>query len=252
LGDYDFMPDEQSLEGKLLSQEAERKILHELNEAEKIDIDVQTDVLKIVQGQANAVSFTGQGIVTKEDIRVQEIKLQTDSIAINPLSALFGQMKLDEPINAVARIIMTEVDINHALKADFTRDFAKNFQLNVDGEIINLESQQVQMFLPGDNKIEFQGKALLKEKGSTRSLSYTASVYPRTHSQPLTMESFNCTEGGGISIEIIVALMQKVKELVNQTYFEWEDTFFRVKDMKVEKGSLTLLIEAYMKQIPSF
>ncbi|MFN6568758.1 DUF2993 domain-containing protein [Dendronalium sp. ChiSLP03b] len=244
------MRDEQSLEGKLLSQEAKRRVLHELDEVEQIDIEVQTDVLKIVQGQANAVSVSGQGLVIREDIRVQEIKLQTDSIAINPLSALLGQIKLDEPVKALARIILTETDINRTLSSDFTRSLGINFDVNVDGEIVNFESQKIQVFLPGDDQIEFRGKLLLKEKGNTRSLAYQAIVHPRTSSQPLMLESFNCTEGQGMSIELIVALMQKVKELVNQPYFEWDDMKFSVKNLELEKGSLTLLVEAYVKQIP--
>lgn len=245
------MPDEQNLEEKLLSQEAKRRVLHELNEVEKIDIDVQTDVLKIIQGQADGVSVSGQGLVIKENIRIQEIKLQTDNIAIDPFSALFGQIELDEPVNAIARVLLTEADINKTLSSDFTRRLANNFELKVDGEIVNFELQQIQIFLPGDNRIELHGKVLLQEKGNTRPLTYQAIARPRTHSQPLLLESFNCIEGQGISLEVIVPLMQKFQELVNQPYFEWNNMRLRVKDIKLEIGSLTLLVEASVRQIPS-
>ncbi|MEH2136047.1 LmeA family phospholipid-binding protein [Nostoc sp.] len=101
------MPDEQRLEEGFISQEAEKRISEKLDGAEKIEIDVQTDLLKIVQGQADGVSFAGKGLMIQEDIRIQEIKLQTDSININPLSALFGQIELSEAVNATARIILT-------------------------------------------------------------------------------------------------------------------------------------------------
>lgn len=245
------MPDEQRLEAQILSHEAERRVSQELDEVENIDIDVQTDLLKIVQGQAEAVSVTGQGLVIKEDIRVQEIKLQTDSISINPLSALLGQIKLDEPVNAVARLILTESDINHALKTDFIRKLTQNFQLKVDGETITLDLQEIQVFLPGDDKIEFQGKVLLKERKNTQTLTYNVIVRPRLHSKTLLLERFDCTESGGISLELIIALIQKVKKLFNQPYFQWEDMTLTVKQLKLEKNSLTLLVEAYVKQIPS-
>ncbi|MEH2060659.1 MAG: DUF2993 domain-containing protein [Nostoc sp.] len=245
------MPDEHRLEEKFISQEAEKRISEKLDEVEKIEIDVKTDLLKIAQGQADGVSIAGQGLVIQEGIRVHEIKLQTDSIAINPFSALFGQIELNQPVNAIARIILTEVDINRALASDFVRSQIENLELNVDGEIVSFQPQQIQVFLPGDGKIECRGKVLLKEMGNTRTLAYTAIARPRTHSQPAMLESFNCTEGEGISIELVTAFMQKAKELMNLPYFKWEDITFSIKDIKVEIGSLIVMVETQMKQIPS-
>jgi len=41
-----------------------------LDEAEKIDVDVRTDLLEIVQGE-DSVSVTGQGLVMQKDIRAR-------------------------------------------------------------------------------------------------------------------------------------------------------------------------------------
>jgi hypothetical protein len=245
------MPDEHRLEEKFLSQEAEKIISEKLDEVEKIEIDVQTDLLKIVQGQADGVSVSGQGLVIQEDIRIQEIKLQTESITINPLSALFGQIELNQPVNAIARIILTEVDMNRALASDFVSSQMQNFDLDVDGRIVSFEAQKIEIFLPGDGKIECRGRVLLKEMGNTRLLGYTAIARPRTHSQPAMLESFNCTEGEGISIEVVTAFIQKVKQLMNIPYFKWEHTAFTIKEIEVQKGNLILMIEVQMKQIPS-
>ncbi|MBD2506665.1 DUF2993 domain-containing protein [Nostoc muscorum FACHB-395] len=244
------MPDEHRLEEKFLSQEAERRISEKLDDAEKIEIDVQTDLLKIVQGQADGVSVVGQGLVIQEDIRVQEIQLQTDSISLNHFSALLGQIELNEPVNTIARIILTETDINRTLASDFVSSQMQNFDLDVDGKIVSFEAQKIELFLPGDGKIECRGRVLLKERGNTRPLAYTAIARPRTHSQPAMLESFNCTEGGGISIEVVTALMQKAKELMNIPYFKWEDMVFHIKDITVEIGSLILMVETQVRQIP--
>ncbi|MBD2676536.1 MULTISPECIES: DUF2993 domain-containing protein [Nostoc] len=245
------MSDEHRLEEKLLSQEAERRISENFDEVEQIQIDVQTDLLKIVQGQADGVSVAGEGLVIQKDIRVQEIKLQTDGIAINPLSAIFGEIKLDQPVNTVAKITLTQADMNRALSSEFIRKQMQNIDLDVDGEIVSFEPQKIQVFLPGAGKIEFRGKMLLKEKGNTRLLAFSAIARPRTHSQPVMLESFNCTEGEGVSIEFITALMHKAKELISIPYFKWNDIVFSIKDLKVEIGNLILMVEAQVKQIPS-
>ena len=242
------MPEEQRLEEQMLSGSAEKIVSDQLDTVEKIDVDVQTDLLKIVQGQADGVSFAGQGLVMK-GIRVQEIKLQTDSVDINPLSALFGQVELNQPVNATARIVLTEVDINRALTSDLVRSQMQNFNVIIDGEI-SIQLQVIQINLPDDGKMAVAGNVLLKEQGNSRPLSFTAVVRPRTWHQPIMLESFNCTKGEGISLETVVALVQKVKELVNLPYFEFDDMALRVKSMEVQKGKLILLADAQVTQIP--
>jgi hypothetical protein len=245
------MPEERRLEEQLISQEAERRLFNQLDKVEQIDIDVQTDLFKIVQGQADGVSLNGQGLVFKENIRVQEIKLQTDSIAVNPLSAIFGQIELNEPVNAIARIFMTESDINQALNSDFVRNYAKNYDLNVEGEIVSFAMESMHLSLPEDNKIQFQGLVQIKDKGNTHPLGFTARFQPRTHTNPIILESFDCHQGKGVNFEVVLALMQKVKELINLPYFTWDGTKFKVINMEVKQHNLILLIETQVRQIPS-
>lgn len=170
------MSDEQKLEEQVLSKVVETQLSNQLDKAEKIDVDVQTDLLKTVQGQADSVTVEGQGLVMQKDIRVQEIKLQTDSISVNPLSAILGQIELNQPVNTAARIVLLEDDINRALTSDFVRSKLQKYDLNVDGQIVGFEAQQIQIFLPDQGKIGFRGRVLLHEPENTRQLSFTAMV----------------------------------------------------------------------------
>ena len=242
------MPEEKRLEEQLLSQEAGKMLSDQLDHVENIDVDVQTDLLKIFQGQVDGVYMSGQGLVIK-GIRVQDLKLQTDSIAINPFSALFGQIKLNQPVNATVRLVLKEADINRALASDIVHDQMPKFDLNVDGEIVSLKPQEIQIHLPEENQMKFTGKVLLQEKENTRPVGFTVMLRPPTKQQSIILESFHCHQGEGISLEIIVALIQKIKELVNLPYFEFEDIALRIKNIEVQKENLILLVEARVRQI---
>ncbi|OCQ94799.1 hypothetical protein BCD64_20445 [Nostoc sp. MBR 210] len=244
------MPEERRLEEQLISQEAERRLSNQLDEAEQIDVDVQTDLFKIVQGQADGVSLSGKGLVFKEKIRVQDIKLQTDSIAVNPLSAIFGQIELNAPVNAIARIVMTESDINQALNSEFVQSSPTSYQLNVEGEIVSLEMQNLQLAFPGNHKIQCQGLIDITEKGKSRLLGFNAQFQPITYTNPIILENFNCHQGEGVSLELVLAIIQKVKELVNLQYFTWEGTKFKIINLEVKQHHLILLVETQMQHIP--
>ncbi|MGM3308361.1 LmeA family phospholipid-binding protein [Anabaena sp. WFMT] len=245
------MSDQPTFEEKLLSQEAKRRISEELDEVEQIDIDIKTDIGKLFQGQVDKVELAGQGLVIQDKIRVQDIKMQTDRISINPLSVIFGQLKLNEPVNSNFRIVLTEADINDALTSEMINRWVRQFKLNVDGEIVSFEPQEMQVFLPGDSKLEFKGKVWLKDKDNTHILGYHAIAHPRTQTKPPRLKSFHCTEGEGIRVELIAAAMQKIKEIINLPDWEWENMVFSIIDMEVKKGSLILILKAHIKQIPS-
>lgn len=247
-----MMQDEPRLEEQALSQAAELGLSSQLDAAEKIDVDVKTDLLKAIQGQVDSVSVTGQGLVMEKDIRVQEMELHVDSVAINPLSALFGQIELSEPTDAAARIVLTEQDINHTLNSEYIRNKMSNLELNVEGKTAVIEPLHMELHLPSDGKMVFNAKTLLHDEiGQTKQIGFTATMLVKTGKQSLLMEGFNCTPDQGVSLELAIAFMNKLKELVNLPYYELEEMALRVKDVEVHKGSLTLLADAHVKQIPS-
>ena len=244
------MDNEPRLEEQVIDAVAEVGISSQLDKAEKIDIDIQTNFLKLIFGQADSVDFTGQGVVIQKDIRLQKVEVQTDEVDVNPLSAIFGKIELDRPLDAIAKIVITEPDLNRALNSEYVLKKARNFKLNVDGQTIVLEMQQMQLQLPGDNKMVFNGRVLLHEEGEMQSLSFTATFRPRTQKQPVIVENFQCDRDEGISFAIALSLMQKVKDWMELPYFDLEGIAIRVKEMTAQTGQLALQLQIRMKQIP--
>lgn len=241
-----------NLEEQALSQAAEIGITSQLESVEDINVSVRTDLLKMVQGKADSVSVVGQGLVVQKDIRVQEMELHTSNIGIDVLGSLFGgEVELDHPTDASIRVVLKEADLNRAMNSDFVRSKMPSIDLDVDDELMSLKPQHMEMQLRDRNQIMFSGDFLVETQGKTEELSFTASALPRTDENPVLLQGLYCTKGKGISIEFAHAFMQKAKELINQPYLEFEGSAFRIKNMVVGEGSLTLEVEAYMRQIPS-
>ena len=81
--------EDRNLEEQVVSKAVEMTLSSQLDSAEKIEVDVQTDLSEIIQGKAEGVAISGQGLVMQKDIRIQEMEWQTNGVDINPLSALF-------------------------------------------------------------------------------------------------------------------------------------------------------------------
>jgi hypothetical protein len=245
-----MLDNEPRIEEQAISKAAEIGLSSKLEQAEAIEVDVKTDLFKIIQGQVDSVAIAGEGVVLQEDIRVQHMELSTDKIDINPFSALIGQVELNQPVQANARLLMIEEDLNRALNSDYVLNQAQ-FDLDVNGENVNLQMQQMQLTLPGGNKMVFDGKAVLHERGTTREVAFHATARPRTHTEPVMLEGFTCTEGDGISLEFTVALMEKVNEIVNSAYINLDTMALRVSNMEVQQGKVLLQAQALVRALPT-
>ncbi|MBF2065471.1 MAG: DUF2993 domain-containing protein [Calothrix sp. C42_A2020_038] len=239
----------QKVEEQLVSQAMETAIISQLDAAEEIDIDIQTDLFKLFQGQAEGISVEGQGLVI-QDVRVQEVEVQTTGIAVNPLSAILGKIELNKPVNANVRLVFTEADLNRALTSNFVKSKMQKFDLNINGEIISLIPQVFKINLLELGKFRIAGKVLIQKQGTIQPLTFQAVARPRTHEQPIILESFVCAEDEGISLELATAFMQKMKELTQLPYLKLEDFAFRIKNLEIEKDYMTLLIQVHLRKIP--
>ncbi|MGB3208365.1 MAG: DUF2993 domain-containing protein [Crinalium sp.] len=240
------------LEAQALSKVAEIGLSNQVDDVEKLDISVETDLLNMAQGKVDSVSMTAQGLVMQKDVRVQEIEMHTDKIAIDILTSLFGKIELQEPIDANGTVVVTETDINQTLNSDYIASKLAPLKLRVNDQIVSLELQQpIELKLSGDGKLTFSGDILLQETDSSRKFRFTGVVKPGTSTQPLLLEGFNCYQGEGISLDLCIALMQKCQELLKLPYLEIAGVAFRVKHLEVQQEKMTLQIETHIKQIPN-
>ena len=243
--------DQPNLEEQIISAAVGMGLSSQIDSAENLDVDVRSNLLEIMQGQAHSVSVSGQGLVMQKDIRVQEMEIHTDRIAINPLSVLFGELELSEPTDASARVVLSEADLNRALNSDYVRRQMQPFKLDLDGQIVSLEMQKMSIQLPDVNTIVFNGSTKLQEGENRRSLNFQAVIHPGTIFEPLFIEAFQCSPAPGISLQFAVALMQKFKELIFSPNFAMNGTAVRVQKLELQKGRLTIHTTAKITEIPS-
>ena len=215
-----------------------------------LNLDVQTDLLKAIQGHADGVSFEGKGLKFK-DIRLAEIQIKTDDIDINPLKVLLGEVELDHPINVETRIVIEEADINQALKLDLVRNILYEFlTFHTDDLIVSMYPQNLQLHLPGNSKIEIEGEIVLDSGREKKPLGLKADVRLESLEKPIILDSFKCNTPEGINLEVMNALIGKINQVRKSPYFKLKDVALRINRLEVQQGSIILLAQINLQQIP--
>lgn len=234
-----------------LNKATELGLSSQLDEAEKLDVNVKTDPLKMVQGQVDAVEISGEGLVMQKDLRMEELKMQMGNVAINPLSVAFGKIELTKPTKASARVVLTENDINRAFNSEYVRSQLQNQRVHVNGQSMSIETEDVNFRLLDNQKIGLEASIQLKETSETQKIAFCAVPRVSTNGQSVSLENVEYGEGEEISPELTKALIDQTSKLLNLNNFDLEGMSLRLKQLEVEAGKLTLQAEAYVEKIPS-
>jgi len=233
-----------------LSKVAEIGIASQLDEVENIDVDIRTNPGKLVQGKLDSVSISGQGLVMKDDLRVETLEVSIDKVAINPLSAVFGNIELTHPTDAEAHIVLTEADINRAFSSEFIQGKFCDLKMEVEGRPVIVDVQQATIHLPGDNKFVINADFLLKEQSEVKKLSATAVPHIQEDGYMISLEILS-TEGQGLPKEAVVAIFDQLAALLDLRNFNIPGMSLQFHQLEAQKGRLVIHANTHIEQLPS-
>jgi hypothetical protein len=244
------MPDASGIGEQALNKAAEICLSSQLDEVENLDVNIKTDPLKLVQGELESVAIAGEGLVMQKDLRMEEMEMHINSVAINPLSAAFGKIELTKPTAGKARVVLTEGDINRAFNSEYVRTQIQSQKISINGQLKTVAPQQVDFHLPGEGKVALNASILVVENNETHQVAFTAVPRVNANGTTVTLENVTYGEGEEISPELTKALIAQTSEILNLSNFDLEGMSLRVQQLEVEIGKLTLQAEADVEQIP--
>ncbi len=233
-----------------LSKAAELGVASQLSDVEDIKVDIRADPSNLIQGKLTSVAISGKGLVTKQDLRMETLEVVTNEIAINPLSAIFGNFELSHRTEAEAQVVLSEADINRALSSSYMQDKLHNLKVDVDGELLTIDVQQAAVHLPGDNKFVITADFLLKEQGESKKLSATAVPKVEESGHCLSLEIL-AAEGEGLTLKLIVVILEQLTALLDLRNFDIPGISLQLNQVDAQAGRLFICTKAHIKQLPS-
>lgn len=239
------------LGGQAINKVAEIGIKSQLDEVENLEVDIETDPFKLMGGNVDSVTIHGEGMVMQHDLRIEEMELHTNSVAINPFSVAFGKIELQHPTDAETHVVLNEADINRAFNSEFVRDKMQNLDVSVNGEIATVDTHHINFGLPGDGKVLLSTDVILQKSQEHKHVSFTAIPKIGANGQQIVLEDVQYVNGEELSPELTEALLTQARELLDLRNFELAGMSLRIKKLDVQKGKLVLESEAHIEQFPS-
>lgn len=117
--------------GLVADEVAETTIRNQLDHAEELIVRIDnTPSYQIVQGKVDRVRIAGRGLYPLEGFRIAVLELESDPIALVPN---LSNLELKEPLQVAVKLVVTETDINQALRSDRITDALTDLNLDFAG-----------------------------------------------------------------------------------------------------------------------
>jgi LmeA-like phospholipid-binding len=245
------MPDSAGLGEQALNKVVEIGLSSQLDEVESLDVNVKADPFQLLQGHVDTVAIDGEGLVMQKSLRVEELHMQVDTVAINPLSVAFGKLELTEPVQGTASIVLTQADINVAFNSGYIRDKLQHQTVDINGESVVIVPEKIDFNLPGESRVQVDATLRLKENNQIQRIAFAAVPNVSHDGKKIHIENVEYAQGKEMSPTLTKALVDASSEILNLNNFDLKGMSLKIKTLAVEIGKLILTVEANVQQIPS-
>lgn len=242
---------------RLLNNVASQSIRQLFSKSEQVDVEIGCyPSSKLLQGSIDSFKMTGKNLVIKQQFQVHEMSFATDAVAIDAGALMGGKLKLKQPTQAVAQVVLTEAGLNQAFTADLVTQHLRNVNhpdlMNLSGgESVSFSEINLQL-LP-NNQIKLLAQAQLPNGKVPISLQSTLEIARRRRlvfSNPLFIETEVPESLQAISKILTLVFAGILNEMVDLDRFNLDGVTLRLNRLETQGKHLVFSGYAEVSHFP--
>jgi hypothetical protein len=233
-----------------LNKIAEIALASQLEEVERLEVQIKTDLSKLAHGEVDSIAININGLLMQQDLVVEELQLKINRVVVKPLSALFGKIKLTQPSTGTVSIAINEDNLTRAFNTESFHKRLHQIQSGVEDKPVAIPIKPVKCSLLADGNIAFSSEQILGKTGEAQPFAFTGTPRIGTDGKEIVLQNGHY-EGKELPPELTAALVAQLSEVLNLRNFEQKGMSLQIQQFKVTAGRLTLQATAYIEQFPS-
>jgi hypothetical protein len=256
-GGFTATPPGTDIGERMLNTVASQSIRHLFTQAESVDVVIRCNPSsKLLQGSIDSFKMNGRNLVIRQDFLVAEMSFETDAVSIDFSSVLSGKIRLRQPTQAVAQVVLTQDGINQA----FTAELVQKHLQHIDSvELTNLSGGEpvsfadVNLQLLPENRIQIFAKAQLPNGIVPISLSATLAVERRRRivfDNPQFEAEAVPDSLRGISKILTIAFANILNSMVDLDRFDLDGVMMRINRLETQENRLIFSGYAQIEHFP--
>lgn len=256
---------------RALNTVANQSIRHLFTRSESVEVSIRCPASNLLQGSIDSLAMSGRNLTIRRDFQVEEMLFETDVVAIDFRSALNGEqypavkqrglrslrrIRLRQPTQAIAKVILSEAGINHAFKSLLVTKRLQNVSIptlrDIAGGTVSFTNVQVEL-LP-HNQIRLSANTDLPNYGTVPIfLRATLVVEQRRR---LSFQNphfeFNLVPESlqAISHDLAVSFVQLLNNMVDLERFDLDGVKLRLNRLETQGKKLIFSGYAQVEHFP--
>jgi len=107
---------------RMINSVATQSLRHLFSRSDAVEVAVRcSPSSKLLQGTIDSFRMEGRGLVIRKEFEAAEMMFETDTVSIDVGSVISGKIRLRQPTQAVAQVVLSEDAINRAFEAELVR-----------------------------------------------------------------------------------------------------------------------------------
>lgn len=233
-----------------ISKAAETAIAAQLDEVESLDVEVRTDPIKLTQGQVDHVTIDGRGLVIQNDLRTEKLTLEANSVDISMMKAALGEIALDCPTDAEARVVLKAEDIEKAFNSGYVKQKLRGQKVALpSGERVTTDASNVSFTIPEAGQIAIEADVMLIEKVETHHVAFSARPQLVEGGHVVTLEDIQYDEATNDMPELTQSLVDSTQDLLDLRNFELSNMTLQFNQLTLEPGQMIISARANIESL---
>ena len=243
---------------QMLNTVASQTIRHMFTKSESVEVSVRCyPSSKLLQGSIDSFKMSGRGLVIRRDFAAEEIFIETDAVAIDFGSVLSGKLRLKQPTQAIAQVVLSQTGINQAFKAELVRKQLENLTTPALTEISGgkpVSFTEIQVQLLPNNRQQISAKADL-DNGELVPLNVILTIgIERRRRMSFTYPQIQLDSVAEaqkeISQNLSLALVEVLNNMVDLDRFDLDGVKMRLNRLETDGEKLIFSGYAEIERIP--
>jgi NAD-specific glutamate dehydrogenase len=241
---------------QLLNTVASKSIAHLFSQSESVEVQVRCyPSSKLLQGSIDSFKMQGKGLVIRRQFPVELMSFETDAVTLDFGSVLQGQIRLKQPVQAIAQVVLSEAGINQAFQAELVQKRLENVS-NPELDAISgdepITFANVQVQLLANNQVRLQATADLPFHGQIPVDVITTLTVERRRRIGFSQPQFQAADpdSEAISERLSDAFVNILNGMVDLDRFDLDGVTMRINRLETEAQKLIFSGYAQIDHFP--
>lgn len=232
-----------------LSKAVEVGLSTQLDAVESLEVEIRTNPIAFMQGELESADIQAQGLVIKDDLRTDQLTVQTDGVAIDPIKAALGEIEFTRPTNAAMAAKITEADVERAFNSEYIHQKLQAVEVDLGDRSVQVNAQQVQVSLPGQGRVAIAADVLVVELGEQQHVAFNALLAMGPKGYELVLNDIQMA-AANTSDELTRGLLAIAANLLDLRHFTLSGMTLQLQHINVQPGHIDMQAQAYLEKFP--